>query len=278
MIDRLVKRKLKKLIPALPSSTTSDTPDEQLEKYRRDPTQLMRDAGFTPEPWQADLLNSESTMNLILCSRQVGKSTAVAMKALWTALTQDNKTVIIIAPIEPQANELLRKVHTAYNRIGRPVPALREAVTTLEFVNRSRVIALPGKERSVHSYTADLLIVDEAARVPDEVFNAATPQLSASKGSLIALSTAFSKSGWFYKEWNEGLEYKRWSITAKECSWHTEKFLDAERRRMGQLWYQMMYMNIFGDDIAAVFMLDDIRAMRDDSIQEMFAGQFDEDA
>src|SRR5215470_2562858 len=180
----------------------------------------MRDAGFTPDPWQEQFLRSNDPLNLILCGRQIGKSLAVSILALHTALTKPDNTVIVVAPIEPQANELLRKVITTFNKIGRPVGVLREAVTTLELANRSRVIALPGKERSVHSYTADLLVIDEAARVPDEVYHGASPQLSASKGRLIALSTAFSKSGWFYKEWSEGTGYRKWSITARECPRH----------------------------------------------------------
>jgi hypothetical protein len=231
----------------------------------------MRDAGFTPDPWQREFLQSRESWNLILCARQVGKSLAVSMLALHTALTRRDSTTVIIAPIEPQANELLRKVLTTFNRIGRPMAVKREAVTTLELVNGARVIALPGKERSVHSYTADLLIIDEAARVPDEVYHSASPQLSASKGRLVALSTAFSKTGWFYKEWSEGTGYRKWSITARECPRHTPEFLARERRSMGDRWFAMAYLNVFGDDIAAVFSTDDIRRSVSTDVLPLFA-------
>lgn len=231
----------------------------------------MQDAGFTPDPWQADFLRSNNQLNLITCARQVGKSSVVSILALHTALTKPDSTVIVVAPIEPQANELLRKVRNAFNAIGRPMGVLREAVTTLEFTNGSRVIALPGKERSVHSYTATLLIIDEAARVPDEVYHGASPQLSASKGRLVALSTAFSKSGWFYKEWSEGGPvFRRWSITARECPRHTPEFLARERRSMGDRWFSMAYLNTFGDDVAAVFSMEDIRAARSPDIKPLF--------
>ena len=249
---------------------------ERLERYKADPTALMLDAGFTPDPWQAEFLRSRDSWNLILCGRQIGKSLAVAMLALHTALTRAGSTTVIVAPIEPQANELLRKVLTAFNRVGRPMGVKREAVTTLELANGARVIALPGKERSVHSYTADLLIIDEAARVPDEVYHGASPQLSASKGRLIALSTAFSKSGWFYREWCEGLGYRKWSITARECPRHTPEFLARERRSMGDRWFAMAYLNEFGDDIAAVFSTEDIRAAVSSQVQPLFGVQKEE--
>lgn len=248
------------------------TATDRIETYRRDPAQLMRDAGFIPDPWQAEFLRSDDARNLILCGRQIGKSLAVALKALGTALTKPNSTVIVVAPIEPQANELLRKVLTCFNAIGRPMRLVREAVTTLEFGNGSRVLALPGRERSVHSYTATLLILDEAARIPDEVFHGASPQLSASKGKLVALSTAFSKSGWFFKEWSEGQGFRRWSITAYDCPRHTPEFLEHERRSMGERFFSMSYLNLFGDDVAAVFSTDDITAaLADAGVQPLFA-------
>lgn len=232
----------------------------------------MRDAGFTPDPWQRAFLSSSDHWNLILCARQIGKSLVVSMLALHTALTKPGSTTVVIAPIEPQANELLRKVITTFNRLGRPMGVKREAVTTLELVNGSRVIALPGKERSVHSYTADLLVIDEAARVPDEVFHSASPQLSASKGRLVALSTAFSKTGWFYTEWAEGEGYRRWSITARECPRHTPEFLARERRSMGERWFNMAFLNVFGDDVAAVFGTGDVRAAVSSEVTPLFAG------
>ncbi|WP_439621811.1 terminase large subunit domain-containing protein [Gemmata sp.] len=243
---------------------------DRLAAYRADPARLFADGIGEPDPWQAEFLRSTDRLNLILCARQVGKSSVVATLALHTALTVPHSTVVIVCPIEAQANEMLRKVASGYNAAGRPVAARREAVTTLELVNGSRVIALPGKERSVHSYTATLLIIDEAARVGDEVYHAASPQLSASQGRLVALSTAFSKSGWFFKEWTEGTGFRRWSITARECPRHTPEFLDRERRSMGDRWFAMSYLNEFGDDVAAVFSTEDIAASLNNDIKPLF--------
>lgn len=248
-IDRL-KRKLKRL------QTVEVDP---IEAYRADPSQLMRDAGFQPDPWQSQFLSTAEQFNLMLCARQVGKSLTVSMLALHTLLTQPGKLTIIVAQRQDQAGELLRKTVTAFYKIGSPLPVLRSGTTHFELVNGARILALPGEERAMHGPTANLLIIDEAARVPDAVFNAASPQLSASKGRLVALSTAFAKSGWFYREWAEGVGYRRWSITARECPRHTPEFLESERRRMGDMFFEMTYLNVFGDDIMAVFSTDDIR-------------------
>ncbi len=244
--------------------------DSRLDAYRADPALLMRDAGFTPDPWQAEFLRSGDSQSLMLCSRQIGKSLVVSALALVTALTRPNVTVIIVAQRQDQAAELLRKSTAAFYRVGAPAPVLRAGTTHFELASGSRILALPGEEKAVHGHTADLLIIDEAARVPDAVFHAASPQLSASKGRLVALSTAFSKSGWFYKEWTEGTGYRRWSVTAAECPRHTPEFLLQERRRMGALWFDAAYRNVFCDDGDAVFSSEEIDRAVCDEVEPIF--------
>jgi hypothetical protein len=148
----------------------------------------MLDAGYTPDPWQADFLRATERFHLMLCARQVGKSVTVALKALHTALTAPGSLVTIVAQRQDTAAETLRKAVVAYYRVGQPVPVLNRGKTHFELVTGSRILALPGDEKAMYGPTADLLLIDEAARVPDEAFHAASPQLSASGGRLVALS------------------------------------------------------------------------------------------
>jgi hypothetical protein len=50
-----------------------------------------------PDPWQADLLCSDADRELVLCSRQAGKSTTVGALALNTAFF-DPGLVLLVAP------------------------------------------------------------------------------------------------------------------------------------------------------------------------------------
>jgi hypothetical protein len=208
---------------------------------------------------------------MMTCSRQVGKSQSVAFLALSTALTQPGSTTVVVAPVEEQANELLRKVISAYHALGDPVGVVREAVTRLELSNGSRVLALPGKESRMRSYSAKLLVIDEAARVPDSVVNAASPQMAVSQGRFVALSTAFAKSGWFYERWADpSEECLRLSIKATECPRIPREFLESERRKFGKRWFEMEYMNVYSADCAAVFSTDDIKAAFRNDILPLF--------
>jgi hypothetical protein len=50
-----------------------------------DPSLIMHDLGMVPDPWQSRLLRSGSNRVLLLCSRQLGKSTATACLAIAQA-------------------------------------------------------------------------------------------------------------------------------------------------------------------------------------------------
>jgi hypothetical protein len=91
-----------------------------------------------------------------------------------------------------------------YGALVEPVASRGESALRLELENHSRIISLPGQEQTVRGYAGvSLLIVDEAARVPDDLYFAVRPMLAVSNGRLIALSTPFGKRGWFYEIFKE---------------------------------------------------------------------------
>jgi hypothetical protein len=103
--------------------------------------------------------------------------------ALHEALYHAGSTTLLFAPVERQSEELFRKVLKAYDTLGRPVPARKELALSLELENGSRIVALPGKESNIRSYSAvNLAIIDEAARVPDALITGVSPMLAMSRG------------------------------------------------------------------------------------------------
>ncbi|MFN2489875.1 MAG: hypothetical protein ABR529_09095 [Actinomycetota bacterium] len=74
-----------------------------------DPAQLARDVGLTPDPWQEDFLRSASTRQLVLCSRQSGKTTMSAIRAVHTALYAPGSLTLLVNPSERQSGEAARK-------------------------------------------------------------------------------------------------------------------------------------------------------------------------
>lgn len=215
---------------------------------------------MAPDPWQAQLLRAPLCDALLLCARQTGKSTGTSFLAVRTSLLTPCSTTLIVSPSLRQSGEMLRKVVSAVNALGRPVGVTNESASALVLANGSRVLSLPASESTIRGYSADLLIVDEAARVPDDLLAGIRPMLAATGGKFVALSSAFARSGWFYDMWQEaGGGRLKLSVKASECPRISAEFLAEERRVLGERWYEMEYENVFGDDSAAVFSTDDIR-------------------
>jgi hypothetical protein len=243
-----------------------------LLSLRDHPTDVMTRAGLTPDPWQQQVLTSPMAQMLLLCTRQAGKSTVAAALAVRAALLQPGALVLVLSPSLRQSGELFRKVLAHFNALGRPVPVQGESALRIEFGNGSRVVSLPGDEGTIRGFSGvNLLIIDEAARVMDDLYFAVRPMLAVSRGRLIALSTPFGQRGWFYEAWQSTEEWERVRVTATECPRITEEFLAAERRTLGERWFRQEYLCSFEDTIDAVFAAEDIRAALSDDVKPLFS-------
>ena len=146
-----------------------------------DPVQLARDAGIEPDPWQEALLIDRPKRCLMLCSRQTGKTEVAIHLGLWTALYEAPSLVLIVSPSQRQSQEVFRRLMIAHGKL-KGVPELtHESALRAQFSNGSRVLALPGSEKTTRGYAgARMIILDEAARVPDELVTALRPAMATS--------------------------------------------------------------------------------------------------
>lgn len=240
-----------------------------------DPAQLMVAAGMEPDPWQAALLQSQWQRALLLCSRQAGKSTVTGAVATFTAQYRPGSLILLLSAAQRQAQELFRKVKAFYHTLPNRVPVEQESALQMELVNGSRIIALPGKEATIRGYSGvDLLVVDEAARVPDELYYSVRPMLAVSGGRLVCLTTPFGKRGFFHQEWTEGgSDWHRTKITALDVPRISQQFLDEERIALGPWWFAQEYMCEFMETTDQLFSYDLIMEAMDSSIAPLFGGQ-----
>ena len=207
-----------------------------------DPAAILRAQGLDPDPWQRDLLTSADRQILLNCSRQSGKSTTVAALALHTALFQPNSLVLLLSPSLRQSGEIYRKVLDGYGAVGRVVPAVSETQFQLELANGSRVLCLPGREGTVRSFSGvRLLVLDEAARIPDALYRSVRPMLAVSRGRLVALSTPFGQRGWFHDEWHGTGPWKTVRVTWRDCPRITPDFIAEETCALGPEWTAQEY-------------------------------------
>jgi hypothetical protein len=211
-----------------------------------DPSFILQARDLSPDPWQRELLRSSEQFLLINCSRQSGKSTTVAALALHRLLTAPGSLVLLIGPTERQSSELFRKVLDGYHALKQPLAARTHNQGTLELENGSRIVALPGREDTIRSFSGvNLLIIDEAARVPDDLYRSVRPMLAVSQGRLVALSTPFGMRGWFYEEWVGSGPWKKVHIPWTMCPRITPAFIAEEVRALGQAWVDQEYNALF---------------------------------
>ena len=200
--------------------------------------------GFYPDEAQARVLGRlpEFRRVALNCSRQWGKSTIGAVWAVHRLWFVPQSTVLVVGPSGRQSGETVRKVREFLSVLG--VKSRGDGVNRDSAVlpNRSRIVALPAREGTVRGFSAvAMLVVDEAARVPDEVYDALVPSLAVSSGDVILLSTPEGMRGAFYRAMTEGERWLRHTGPVTECKRIPAEFLERERAR-GETYFNREYL------------------------------------
>jgi len=227
-------------------------------RHRLDPAALFEDVVGVPDPWQKRALRSNSKRQLYLASRQSGKSSVASVKALHRARFTPGSLVLLVSPSLPQSQEIFRKCLTAYRDLGRPEGVAGESALRLELGNGSRIISLPGSEKTNVGYSASLLIIDEASRTPSELIESMLPTVAVTGGSVVALTTPKGSRGWFYELWSRRSNdveelWERYRITADECPRITDEILEEAAMNWGDRHVRQEYYCSFEADESGFF-------------------------
>ena len=263
---------------------------------------------FQADVNQKAFLDSQ-TMDEILCwSRQTGKTQSCGVRIAHGAIYRPGSLQLVVSASQRQAGILQRRVIDAMRvlNIGLRTRVVREidlpdyedpdtkitrcSVLSMELANGSAVVSVPASPDTVRGYSPDDIYVDEASRVPDDVFTAIRPMRAAKPVRLTLASTAAWKMGWFFEVWTgEDVAWWRSLVKATDCPRITSEFLARERRTMPERNFRQEYMCEFLELRGAVFpawMVDamfskDVKPLfpphpadhiLDDSVQPLFAG------
>ena len=232
----------------------------ELGRVPADPVEFARSVGIEPDPWQQDILLSTHPRKILCCGRQTGKSTVAGILAIHKALTVPGSTVLVVAPGERQAKLLFSKAASLYKQAGYPLPAHSERRTGLELSNGSVIEALPAVERTTRGYSVDLLIVDEAAAVPDMDYHGILPALIATQGEQVLLSTPRGKRGFFHELWHGGDDWHRIMIRSDETPRIREEDLEVFSRTMPAQFFEQEFLCAWLDTEGGLFSYEDVEA------------------
>ena len=211
---------------------------------------------FRLDRWQRAVLEHDGNISM-RCGRQVGKSTVVSIKAAQFARDNPGTTTLVIAAAQRQSSLLFDKIRgeiDAMEERGEVKYLDEPTLTRIRLENGSTIYSLPAGRTGyfIRGFTVDLLIVDEAAYVPESVWRAVIPMVAVSrklrgKGWIILLSTPFGKGGYFYDSFHDP-DYKQFHVTSESCPRIPKKFLAKEKKRMTKVEYAQEYLGEFVDD------------------------------
>jgi len=170
--------------------------------------------------YQKHLLKTfkKERFTILLSSRQSGKTTTMAIYALWYVCFQQDKRVTIISYKADSAKEIFARIKTAYEML--PIylkPSIKSwRKDGLDLTNDSSITISTGPRGG----SSNLLIIDEMAFCPPEdmaeLWRSSIPIIIQSqKSQIILISTANGTDNKFYQ---------LWQIAQKSDSmWHPER-------------------------------------------------------
>src|SRR5438874_6735320 len=135
--------------------------------------------GLEADERQMEVLRSTAKRGILNCTRQWGKSTVAAAKAVHRAYTKAACVVLVASPSKRQSGETVLKAEEFLGRLG--IAPLGDGVNEISLVlpNGSRILGLPGVEGRVRGISAvSLMLFDEAAQMEDETYKALRPMIA----------------------------------------------------------------------------------------------------
>jgi len=212
--------------------------------------------GFQVYPYQAGLLRDKAKRIVVRWSRQAGKTTCIALRAIWYACAYPKTLTLIVAPTLRQSMIMSDRIQDFLASLPKEKhQALVGKVqrTTIRFRNGSKIVALPNSPQLLRGYAANHVITDESAFFKDDqlvFYNVLYPMLSTTDGTLIASSTPWSKDSVYYRMC-QAPEFSKHVITCEEvvkAGLIKQSFIDEMRAKLPDSRFKAEFEAMFISD------------------------------
>lgn len=211
--------------------------------------------GFSPYPYQEEILLDSVKQIIIKSGRQLGKTEVIAVKILHFAILNPRKQVLVIAPTMRQSKILFDKIDSIFKR----VKSLYKLVVVkrsdyLKLDNGSEIYCLPsGEGDTIRGFSPDMLVKDEAAYIKDKVYFATEPMLLVKDGQYVLISTPAGKIGKFYEHWVEENGWSKYDIPLTKCPMITPEKVSDLRSKKTDIEFRQEYMAEFIEQLDTYF-------------------------
>ena len=199
-------------------NTPIDNPFLKLMKrYRSDPVLFSREViGVNPDEWQCELLRAvaDPEIRRVTCrsGHGVGKSTAVALAAVWHVLMRVPSKTVVTAPTSAQLfDACFAEMKNVAKRLKPPFSDLLEIKSDrIELKSQPETTFIscrtsrqeqPEALAGVHSENV-LLLADEASGISPNVFEAASGSMSGHNATTVLTGNPTRNTGFFFDTHN----------------------------------------------------------------------------
>ena len=211
---------------------------------------------FKLRGYQDKLINhyNENRFNVVLASRQSGKSITSCAYLLWYLLFHPEVTVAVLANKGVIAREMISRIVTMLESVPfflQPgVKILNKG--NIEFGNDSKVVAAATSSSSIRGLSINLLYLDEFAFVEnaEEFYTSTYPVVTSGKNSkVIITSTANGVGNMFYKIYESAIqkqsEYKHFLINWYDVPGRDEEWKKQTIANTSETQFEQEYGNSF---------------------------------
>jgi len=231
-----------------------------LARLREDLQAFSRAVGRPLTDWQARSLALDAPITTVVAPRQSGKSRSLAVVALHSAFRRRKTHLLLISSSEATSRRLLRDILDI--AAGSDLLAgslVVEQAGLLTLTNGSQIRSVPASERQIRGWTVDLLLIDEAAMVSDElILGAAFPTTAARPDARIVLaSSATVASGAFYDHVRLGemgsphISAVKWAL--QDCHWISPSAVAVMRASMSEIRFRAEMEGVWASGADSLF-------------------------
>lgn len=227
--------------------------------------------GWPMEPWQLAAMQAPTRQTILISPRQCGKSRSLSLLALWTAFRTPKQMILVVSAGEEAASRLLRTIREIATHELLSGSVLDETQHRVVLSNGSEIRSVPASERQIRGWSVDLLVVDEAAFVSEDLLlSAALPTTAARPDARIVLaSSPWGDAGPFFSLAMQGIEpgnphvrTYRWKLA--DAWWIQPAVIEAARATMSPLRFQAEYQGEFVSGADSFFARTDLLACTTD--------------
>ena len=221
-----------------------------MARYRDDPVAFAREvAGIEPDEWQVELLDAVAAPAIrrisVRSGHGVGKSTGVALAAVWHVLMRVPSKTVVTAPTSSQLfDACFAEMKNVAKRLKPPFDNLLELKSDRielkshpesTFIScRTSRAEQPEALAGVHSPSV-LLIADEASGIPSSVFEAASGSMSGHSATTILTGNPTRNTGFFYDTHNRLRDdWYTMHVSCVDSPRVSEDFVEDMKRRYGE--------------------------------------------